>query len=52
MLPKHLDEQVARFHLEQINAKLTVLTDEQAKYLGVKKVDLTNQIITAIRDII
>lgn len=37
VLPKHLDEQVARLHLARINAKLTELTDEQAKYLGVKK---------------
>jgi len=37
VLPKHLDEQVARLHLERVNAKLTVLTDEQAKYLGVQK---------------
>lgn len=37
VLPKHLDEQVARLHLARINAKLTELTDTQAKYLGVKK---------------
>lgn len=36
-LPKHLDEEVARLHLEQIGVKLTILTDEQAKYIGVKK---------------
>ncbi|WP_019218241.1 adenosylhomocysteinase [Legionella tunisiensis] len=35
VLPKHLDEKVARLHLERIGAKLTQLTDEQAKYLGV-----------------
>jgi len=34
-LPKHLDEEVARMHLEKIGVKLTVLTDKQAKYLGV-----------------
>lgn len=34
-LPKRLDEQVARLHLEKIGAKLTVLTKEQATYLGV-----------------
>jgi adenosylhomocysteinase len=34
-LPKHLDEEVARLHLEKIGAKLTVLTPEQAAYLGV-----------------
>ncbi|OFY56685.1 MAG: adenosylhomocysteinase [Bacteroidetes bacterium GWF2_49_14] len=36
-LPKHLDEEVARLHLEHVSAKLTVLTDEQAKYIGVAK---------------
>ncbi len=35
VLPKHLDEEVARLHLEKIGAHLTVLTDEQADYLGV-----------------
>ncbi|MBX7123794.1 MAG: adenosylhomocysteinase [Opitutaceae bacterium] len=34
-LPKHLDEEVARLHLEKIGAKLTTLTKEQAAYLGV-----------------
>ena len=34
-LPKHLDEEVARLHLEKIGAKLTKLTPDQAKYLGV-----------------
>ena len=34
-LPKHLDEEVARLHLEKIGAKLTVLTKDQAEYLGV-----------------
>jgi adenosylhomocysteinase len=34
-LPKHLDEEVARLHLEKIGAKLTRLTENQAKYLGV-----------------
>jgi len=36
MLPKHLDEEVARLHLGQLGVKLTTLTPEQAKYLGVK----------------
>jgi adenosylhomocysteinase len=35
VLPKHLDEKVARLHLERIGAKLTTLTQEQADYLGV-----------------
>jgi adenosylhomocysteinase len=34
-LPKHLDEEVARLHLEKIGAKLTKLSPAQAKYLGV-----------------
>ena len=34
-LPKHLDEEVARLHLEKIGVKLTKLTKEQAAYLGV-----------------
>ena len=35
-LPKHLDEEVARLHLEKIGAKLTKLSTQQAEYLGVK----------------
>lgn len=35
VLPKHLDEEVARLHLERVGAKLTELTKDQAKYLGV-----------------
>ena len=35
VLPKHLDEKVARLHLERIGAQLTALTDQQAAYLGV-----------------
>jgi adenosylhomocysteinase len=34
-LPKQLDEEVARMHLDQLGVKLTRLTDEQADYLGV-----------------
>jgi adenosylhomocysteinase len=34
-LPKKLDEEVARLHLEKIGVKLTVLSDKQADYLGV-----------------
>lgn len=34
-LPKHLDEKVARLHLQKIGAQLTRLTPEQAKYIGV-----------------
>ena len=35
ILPKHLDEEVARLHLSKIGAKLTVLSQAQADYLGV-----------------
>ncbi len=34
-LPKHLDEEVARLHLEKIGVRLTRLTDNQANYIGV-----------------
>ncbi len=37
VLPKHLDEHVARLHLEKIGVKLTELTDEQASYIRVSK---------------
>jgi len=36
ILPKHLDEEVARLHLEKIGVKLTTLTKRQADYIGVK----------------
>ena len=36
LLPKHLDEEVARLHLEQLGAKLTKLSKKQADYIGVK----------------
>ncbi len=35
LLPKHLDEKVARLHLEQIGAELTTMTEKQASYIGV-----------------
>jgi adenosylhomocysteinase len=37
ILPKHLDEEVARLHLEKIGARLTKLTPDQAKYIGVEE---------------
>ena len=37
MLPKELDEEVARLHLDHLDVKLTKLTDEQAEYIGVQK---------------
>jgi len=36
VLPKHLDEKVARLHLEKVSAELEVLTTSQADYIGVK----------------
>jgi len=35
ILPKHLDEKVARLHLDRIGVKLSKLNDEQAAYIGV-----------------
>ena len=35
VLPKHLDEKVARLHLDAIGAELTELTKAQAEYIGV-----------------
>jgi adenosylhomocysteinase len=37
VLPKHLDEKVARLQLKKLNAELTELTDRQARYIGVKR---------------
>jgi len=37
VLPKHLDEEVARLHLDHVDAELDTLTDEQAEYIGVSK---------------
>ncbi|MBX3168456.1 MAG: adenosylhomocysteinase [Candidatus Eremiobacteraeota bacterium] len=37
VLPKHLDEEVARLHLGKLGVKLTTLTDKQSEYLGVSK---------------
>ena len=36
MLPKHLDEKVARLHLAKLGVKLTQLSDAQANYIGAK----------------
>jgi adenosylhomocysteinase len=35
VLPKHLDEKVARLHLDKLGVKLTKLTDKQAEYMGI-----------------
>ncbi len=37
VLPKHLDEKVAQLHLERIGARLTELTEQQSRYIGVEK---------------
>ena len=37
VLPKDLDEEVARLHLNHLDVKLTKLTDKQSKYIGVDK---------------
>jgi adenosylhomocysteinase len=37
VLPKHLDEKVARLQLRKLGAQLTELTDEQSHYLGIDK---------------
>ena len=37
VLPKHLDEKVARLHLAKLGVVLTELSTEQADYIGVKK---------------
>lgn len=47
MLPKHLDEKVARLQLSKLGAQLTVLTDAQAAYIGVDKNGLQTRTRTA-----
>ncbi len=37
VLPKHLDEKVAKLHLDKLGAELTTLTDDQSAYLGIDK---------------
>ena len=37
VLPKHLDEMVARLHLDKLGVTLTELTTEQSEYLGIAK---------------
>src|SRR5690242_12250018 len=37
VLPKHLDENVARLHLEKLGAKLTTMSEAQSKYVGIAK---------------
>src|SRR5690606_30460948 len=42
MLPKHLDEKVAKLHLEKIGVELTELRQDQAEYIGVEVRVLSN----------
>jgi adenosylhomocysteinase len=46
MLPKKLDEEVARLHLAKLGVKLTKLSDEQAKYIGVSPTARTSRSTT------
>ena len=43
-LPKHLDEKVASLHLAKVGAKLTVLSEKQSTYLGVKSTARSSRI--------
>ena len=47
VLPKHLDEKVARLHLDALGVQLTELTQEQADYLGVRSRARTSPTTTA-----
>ena len=47
VLPKHLDEMVARLHLDALGVKLTELSKEQAEYLGIRSRVRTNRTPTA-----
>ena len=46
-LPKHLDEKVARLHLDKIGAKLSTLRPDQAEYIGVPSKGRTSRTSTA-----
>ena len=46
-LPKHLDEKVARLHLDALGARLTTLSDDQAAYLGCPSTGPTSPTTTA-----
>jgi adenosylhomocysteinase len=48
VLPKHLDEKVARLHLKKVGAMLSELTDEQAAYIGVSRPARTRPTLTGI----
>lgn len=51
VLPKHLDEKVARLHLARIGAQLSELSDDQAAYIGVSKAGRSSR-ITIVTDIL
>ena len=49
VLPKHLDEKVARLHLEKVGAKLTKMSKDQAEYIALHQRDLISQILIDIK---
>ena len=49
MLPKHLDEKVAKLHLSRLGAELTQLREDQAEYIGVTVQGPYKQIIIDTR---
>ena len=48
VLPKSLDEKVARLHLDKIGVRLTQLSDKQSTYIGMPRADRTRRISTGI----
>jgi len=51
VLPKHLDEKVARLQLKNLGAELTMLTDRQARYIGVEQAGPYKTISTATESV-
>ena len=49
MLPKHLDEKVAKLHLDRLGVELEELSSDQADYIGVEVSGPYKQIITDIK---
>ena len=52
VLPKHLDEKVARLQLVKLNVQLTELTDAQARYIGVEQGRARSSRITTVIDVL
>ena len=50
MLPKHLDEKVARLHLDKLGVKLTKLSKDQADYIGVPVEGRTRRTTTVLTE--